>query len=646
MYGLNREYWERLLPLLPHWLGLTVPQRAAALALPPGYQPPHPAFSGAPAALDSFCFDTDNSGRKRPTPAFQSLIGCVRRLGAWSLPKGLDMQAYVHATTTTAQRHAMTGTQIGSRSEWATQAFVRRLRQGASGRALIECAGPAPFIRAMGGWVPGGDDFGTAKFGMLKKWFSGIIRNGDAAFALDAGIFGNPDGPSDPADLLHLALGFGLAVVYRRQDDFLPCFLAIAPKAVFEHKPENVVLKAAEAGNPFRRPFLLDDIETWLRELKARPAPVLSDGWNVPLAHQRKVAKGFLSLPAWLPASGFTAEDRAGASLWIILKLELAVSSGDGRKDWRLGTGPKGEAWLARPREEKLAAILEAVPLGRRAKHSEYEALAFLGDFAATPFPYAAATSLLFAWLDRAFADLRGPSDWRTFFASAAEKANPFICESERDPALDGRWAAWETSPEKVYASLLHRYAGRLAGLGALGFAEGGAGHPAVFPTEIGDWLYGRAGKWSLPEVRKGVAVVGADFTVALLEKSLEAGVELSAFAESEGNVFRITKKSVQAAVHAGHTAGGMVAALEALSKHVLPANVAHEIREWAANKRSVKVQEAILVEGEDPLALAELRAAFPRDFAAVSPLALKYLGKGTREALMRRLAKKGFFTG
>jgi hypothetical protein len=372
----------------------------------------------------------------------------------------------------------------------------------------------------------------------------------------------------------------------------------------------------------------------------------LSDGWNVPLAHQRKIAKEFVPLPPWLPEPGFGPEDRAGAALWLLLKLELASTLGDKRKDWRLGVGQKGEAWLASSREEKLSAALAAAPLGGRGDRSRHDTFAYLGDFAANPFPYPAESPLVFDWLHRTFAALPGPVDWQALWKSAAGKANPFVSEADRDPELDGRWAAWEEPPEKVYALLFHRYAGRLAGLGAIGFAEAGVRNAVVMPTPIGEWLFGRADKWTLPAGRKGVAVIGADFTVSLLDKSPEAQVELSAFAESGNNAFRITKKSVQAAAHAGRAADSILETLAGLSKHAVPANVAHEIREWARARKTVRVEETLLIEGDDPVVLAEIRATFPKEFAPVGTAGLKYLGKGSKDAVLRRLAKKGFFCG
>ncbi len=652
MYGFTRDYWRRILPCIPHWHALTLPQRVAALGMDNGFQEPLHAFRSAPARLDAFCFDTDKLGRKRGTPEFQGLLGFIRRLAGWSRPGGTDLRAYVKAATTMAQRNAMTGMRTGSPNEYATQAFVKRFQEGGFGRSLDASGTPADFIRAVGGWVPDGEDFGTAEFALLRTWFRQTTRQGDAAYILDAGAFEDPNGAFEPAALLNLALGFGLAIVFRREDDLLPCFAVAAPKAAAEHKPKNLVLKGAPAPDPFWRPFVVDDIEAWLRNLKIRPAPVLSDGWNVPLAHQRKVAKEFIPLPPSMPRRGLEPEDRAGPALWLILRMQLAATRGDKRKDWRLGLGPKGEAWLALSREEKLAEVLKAAPLGKRSEPPQYDIFAYLGDFASNPFPYSAATPLVFEWLLEAFSALTGPVEWDAFWKSAATKANPFVKDADRDPALDGRWAAWERSPEEVYAMLLHRYVGRLAGLGALGFSGRGPGpgpgpdSVAVFPTPVGEWLFGRADSWSLPQSRKGLAVVGADFTVSLLEKSLEAEVELSGFAEPVFGAFRITRKSVQAAAHTGRTADSMLAALEGLSKHAVPANVAHEIREWATARKMVRVEETLLIEGDDPVVLVEIRAAFPKEFAPVGTVALKYLGKGTRESVLRRLAKKGFFCG
>src|SRR4051812_1863431 len=143
MHLFTREYWRSLLPLIPRWHALTLPQRMAALALPHGFHDPLHAFRKLSPDLDAFCFDTDRLGQKRATPDFQSLIAFVQRLGAWSRRDGTDLRAYVKTTTTMAQRNAMTGMRPGQNNEYASQAFVKRFKEGDFGRALAASESPA-----------------------------------------------------------------------------------------------------------------------------------------------------------------------------------------------------------------------------------------------------------------------------------------------------------------------------------------------------------------------------------------------------------------------------------------------------------------------------------------------------------------------
>src|SRR4051812_39079760 len=229
MYAFTREYWLHLLPHIPRWHALTLPQRIAALGMPHGFHEPMYAFRNLPADLDAFCFDRDKLGLKRATPEFQKVITFIQRLATWSKRGGADLRAYVGATTTMAQRNAMTGMRPGHDPEHATEAFVKRFQEGAFGRALAASETPGPFIRAMGGWIPGGEEFGTAEFKRLRAWLMRSTRLGDAIYILDAGAFEDPEGELAPADLLHLAVGFGLALVFRRDEDLLPAFAVAAP---------------------------------------------------------------------------------------------------------------------------------------------------------------------------------------------------------------------------------------------------------------------------------------------------------------------------------------------------------------------------------------------------------------------------------
>ena len=101
----------------------------------------------------------------------------------------------------------------------------------------------------------------------------------------------------------------------------------------------------------------------------------------------------------------------------------------------------------------------------------------------------------------------------------------------------------------------------------------------------------------------------------------------------------------MQSGAHAGLSAADMLRVLNAWTRTPVPANVIHEIEAWSGSKPTVRIAESILVEGEDPMVMADLLSRFPREFVRLTPTVLRYLGKGKRAALLKRLANKGFFT-
>ena len=185
-----------------------------------------------------------------------------------------------------------------------------------------------------------------------------------------------------------------------------------------------------------------------------------------------------------------------------------------------------------------------------------------------------------------------------------------------------------------------------MASLGSLVFHRDAKGNLGVSLTDIGRWLFGRKDRWTLPSSARPVAVVGGDFTVTLLEPAPDLELELVAFAEpvAGGSAFRLTRHSVQEAAHKGLPAEAMLKVLKDWSKHALPGNVIHEVEAWAVGRKGVTLSEAVLLEGDDPVAVAEILEAFPKDFERVAPTVLKYLGGSKKAVLLKRLAKKGFF--
>jgi hypothetical protein len=145
------------------------------------------------------------------------------------------------------------------------------------------------------------------------------------------------------------------------------------------------------------------------------------------------------------------------------------------------------------------------------------------------------------------------------------------------------------------------------------------------------------------------VAVVSGDFTVTLLEPAPDFLLELREFAEpatqgGSGTAWRLTQRTVQAAAHRGLSGEGMLSTLRSWSKHALPANVAHELEAWTRPRPGLRLSEAVLVEGDDPVRMAELLSAFPKDLVRMSPNVLRAKPGTKRLALLKRMAKRGFF--
>jgi Helicase conserved C-terminal domain len=645
------DSWKGILPLLDSWQALTSAQRQEALSLPDTYVNPVYNFSalmGLDPVLDQRLFETDAGGRKRPTPGCKRIKNFIQRLGAWCGPDRIDIGRFVDLYTTYAQRYALTGSR-GLSQVAVTAAYDKSLEQGRFTRKLLDSPSRARFLESVGGWVPEGIELTEARFHAIKGWLEKSLAQPAATFVLKPSSFPPAGGEVAPEEILYLALAYGAVVLGRMPDTLQPFVRVVEPREVKIQDPSRLAFPAFTSKESWSRPFLLEDMEAYLRALKTDPAPLLSDAISVPIAHHRKVARTFGPLPYAPGPAGFTEESRARTAWWMLQNLKLIEASGRSRKTWRAHAGERAAAWLGAERKSRLEDVLALAPCGTRKRHPLHARFAWLGDFEANPFPYSALNVRLFDWMDAFFSRLEAPTDWNIAVAAARDGANPLLADLEADMHLLGDWGRWESTPQQTYVSLLHQYAGSLASLGALAIHRNAEGNLGVSLSEVGLWLYGRLDRWSLPQAARPVAVVGGDFTVTLLEAGPDFLLELRAFAEpvaagGNGSAWRITRRKVQEAAHRGITAEGMLKTLREWSKHALPANVIHEIEAWAGARRGMRLAEAVLVEGEDALALAEVFSAFPKDFERISPTVLKAKAGTKRAALLKKLAKKGFF--
>ncbi len=644
------ESWRELLPALGHWNRLPLPLKQVARKLPPVYQVLDSEWKALPEDLFAAFFEKDASGHHRPRYALRGLLGLIEQLSSWSKPDNIDITLYVQQNTNLDQRYRMTGLRRGMSSDIITAAFEKRLLSGWFAKTLIASDTAPGFLSAINLWRPEGMSFGKNRYEPLKAWLQNLIERKYDSFFLTSETLMAQQGQGQkkqvlPAEeILCLALDLGLAVVALLPHTLEPVVQMLFPSTALQQRPDNLVLKKVKNQSRFARPFILDDIDVFLRSLKSGTTPLLINGSGVPLAHLRKVAKLFIPLPSPIPRVGFEAEDRAQAAWWHIDGLNYQTPSGGGRKGRIASLNKRGEDYLSLSREEKMDVILGSTPLGRRVSHNIGIRFSFMGDFEAIPFPYEALTDRVMEWMDEAVIRLTEPVDFLEWTQSATKGFNPFLADVEQVPGLDGHWARWESSPPHVYYKLLTHYLARLASLGAVALDKTEEGNLGVSLTSIGQYLFNLSEDWEMPKAEKPIAMVGADYSILLLESSPSLALELKDFAEPVGSAFRLTRKSIQGAVHRGMSGEEILLTLKACAKNGVPANVSHEIKAWAKSKQNVKLHEAILVEGEDEIVMAEILSLFPKDFQSVSPTMLKYVGTGKLSLLEKRLEKKGFY--
>ncbi|MEO6098282.1 MAG: helicase-associated domain-containing protein [Fibrobacteria bacterium] len=657
MAAYSLSFWKTILPHLAHWREFDIDQRAAALELTPGFQTLPRELAALPADLRERFFDKDAKGRHRPIPEFRRLVDFVDRLGKWSRLTGIDTTIYVQQLTTYTQRHALTGIKDGATSDIAAAALERRMAEGWFVRQWLEKDSRDAFLAAVSNWTPEEVYLTAAHYQALRSWLKQTHKRDIPAYYLKQNTFEVPGAGIPPEELLYIALAYGLVQIVLYPESFEVAVQLLNPSEKAIQHPDRAEMRKLAATQSFSRPYLIDDVEGYLRAVKAEPAPLLSDGIQVPVAHHRKVAKRFLTLPEPLPREGFAPEDRAKAAWWFINALGLVSMTGRGRKTWKAELHANGEAWLLLDRWRKLESLLENAPFGARKAWKRGERHAWLGDFETLPLPYSAITPRLFEWLDALAAGLNGstqPIAFWDWLASAVAHANPLLADLEADPYLPGQWARWDRQPQSVFAEFLCHYLGRLSSLGAIALCQDAQGNLGVSLTAIGRHCFGQAETWEISEETRRIAVVGADFSIVLLQPDPELVLELAPFAEPAGNVdegrpvlhLRLTRCSVQAAAHNGYSAESMLKVLNDWSRHPVPGNVVHEVKAWAGSRAAVRVSETVLLDGEDPMAMAEILSAFPKDFVRLTPTVLRYMGTSKKAVLLKRLAKRGFFGG
>jgi hypothetical protein len=109
--------------------------------------------------------------------------------------------------------------------------------------------------------------------------------------------------------------------------------------------------------------------------------------------------------------------------------------------------------------------------------------------------------------------------------------------------------------------------------------------------------------------------------------------------------VYKLTKRSVQAALERGITSDDIVRFLHEQSRREPPQNVAASLREWAGQHGQVTLRRAVLLEAEDPALLEQIRRDKRVRMPKTEPLtdAAWLVREGDAPDLAARLRKAGY---
>ncbi len=409
---------------------------------------------------------------------------------------------------------------------------------------------------------------------------------------------------------------------------------------------DNLVLFKTKSEPKFEYPYLVSDIEMTLKFLQKNPAPLERGSKNLSDITFLRIGKEFQPISEGLEKLDYDRMKRARSAHHLIDVMKFTEIKKRDKKAF-LSISERGREWIGFEREKKLQFLFDQSPIALWSRPIPGVSYDWL-DGETLYIPIEAINEELFHWVNKTFMALTAPMLYNKWLESASAFANPFICMVERNPEMAKAWTRRYATPTLAYQNILIRTMLRLLSLGALSWSGTDISNFGIELTSIGRFLYLMDEDWRLPKAEKDQAIISADFSVILLKPSPALVIALGGFAEkinSEGfGSFKITKLSVQEGIHHGLSAESILEILNGCAKVQLPANVVYEIKNWSQSKQSVKLSEAIFLEGSDPLTMAEIASRFKKDFQKISPLVLKYIGDESRTVLMTKLKKRGFF--
>ncbi len=414
-----------------------------------------------------------------------------------------------------------------------------------------------------------------------------------------------------------------------------------------------------ETSASFGHPFLLDDLAAVVLAASAEPLPIKQSGLlEIYAAKVKELNQTLTPVPEWVRDRLYQKVPR------IQIAVGAAFSLGFLKRNQKtsLLASTEGTRWLGLDTSERCRAVLDKLMQRcwkRNWNTTNWNFCQPCGKFRTSRLE--SDIIPLEAGLAKAFLQL--PKDGshvplQEFLEFASEHFNPLFETVGRDGfvfvSVPGAYGGWDwkrreaaTLAPEILTEMRAFLETRLIPLGAVAIGKSGK-LSTVALTGIGRYFLGATKTLRLAdEPAAGRIVVQPNFEIVFLGPNLRAEAGLSPFCERVGSgtgpVFRLTKASVQTALHRGLDIGSLTKTLNSLAKHELPQNVLAEMSGWGAARQTYTVESIEVLRCASPETALHVHTLLPHS--------TKILGGPCLEVVHRlkgpdknRLEKSGFF--
>lgn len=667
--------WAGMIARMPAWDGVSLPARAAYLAMKPGVAGVRveELRGGADELVEAGLVSLSPTGVRavvaEPWRPFHVALRAMDRHRLWEAPSPGALVTYMEDVLTTQDLQLL----LGDRGFGSNPYYLRvLLADQVSGEAWPEGLLAAETPKRAAEW----ESMRATMWDRGRSFMPEPPAFADAAVLEAArrllrGLMTEPAGVPlrelpgrfpevDPA-VLDAALRGCLRylLLFASMTDALVPTVGVWPDvAVRVLRAREGPPAPVEVGESWEAAFGLEDMTTVLAAAAAEPLRLRADG-AVYARTRQSLEERLVSMPEWAAeAIGADPETRVETAAEMLAALDFAEAGKREAGELRLAPTKEGMRWLDLPDRERLAALVAPVRGSDELVPGSWSRSgAKVGFFPVTlGFTPPAGMDLRRA-VTRAFLDMPPGAmmELGKFLEHHARVENPFLRLMERNPgALRVHWGRpttrveWERTWAGVLGTMI---ALRLAPLGGVRLGRTAEGANAFSLTSVGRYLLGAGERLEYEAASEPAGVVvQPNFEVVFLGPAPGVEARIARFAEragkGPGTMFRITRRSVLAAAEAGFTADRVLETLAAASKHDLPGNVARQVRDWFAATRRVRLRPAVLVECPDAETAARVLSAGGKAVRAVTDTVLELTdtGRAARSALLKKLREAGVF--